>query len=180
MNTKYALLAFTLFLFAATGLALQTTHSIDGSTVQTGQQIETQNPFEYKINLFNNPGPEGDSTDKTYSVQETVAQELELVSSNYSFDAVSSGDQTVYTFQVPVPFEETRELTAVFKNNSEQSQPAALSTQISHGDSIPDEFNAFVLRLTVPAIPEFGFLAIPIALVIGSYWFVRKNQKKQE
>ncbi len=179
MNTKQLLLlAFTLFL-ASSAFALQTQHFIDGERVHNGQQLETNNPFEYKINLFNNFDYNDADRIKTFTVKESISRELTMVSSNYPYDAISIGPVTIYTFQVPLERDQNRDLIMSFRNDAnEPLETASINVSFFRQGHHLSEFNLFFLRLTVPAIPEFEFLAIPIVAVIGSYWVIRKNQKK--
>ncbi len=178
MNSKL-LTALLLLSFATTVFAMvPTRHFVDGNEVFFGSQIETQNPFEYKLLITNDSQQE-----KTYIVEERISNQLTLESANYAYSTVALGVYNRYIFnEVTIPANSSVELKMIFKNNTEQiQQSASINTKFRLVGDPPHvtEFELFVFNLRIPAIPEFPIAAAPVAGVLGIAFVMISRGKKQ-
>ncbi len=176
---KKILLAIFAIFFAATVFAIVPTlanHYIDSVQISNGQEVTTAHPtFEYKVTLFNDH-----SLGKLYEMREVISNKLTLLNANMPYYTVAVGEYNVYVFDdISVTGNGSTDVIMNFKNETTDEQKAVsintsfceLATANCFGD-----FQFFVFKATVPAIPEFGFFLIPVGIVLGSYYFISKKK----
>lgn len=170
-----------MLVFAATGFAFTPSqHFVDGEPVFFGAQVETRNPFEYKILIFN------DSDEaKNFTVEERISRELTLETASHAYSTIALGEYNRHVFDsVSIPADSSLELRMVFRNNSpEIQQTASINTKfIPENPSEPDpgisEFELFVFNLQTPAIPEFPSVLAPVMGVLGIAFMINSRRKK--
>lgn len=125
--------------------------------------------------------------DKAYHVEERISNDLQLVSAkvdsiDYPYNLVGVGEDNVYTFTgIPIDGNSSATLLMVFKNNSGEPLQGQASINTKFAEEGQDcngalcEFELFIFKANVPAIPEFASILLPMLAVLGIAFFaVRK------
>lgn len=192
MRKSFLILASIFLVFAASATAgavipITSTHYVDGVQVTNGQNVSTNNPFEYSIVLQNNT-----DVNQCLELQEIISNQLDLESATITShgtthsitpDVEGMGLYNDYKFHnicLPIPngSSGTATITMTFKNNhTENQETASIFVRYKNNDgSCISDFELFVFNALVPAIPEFPTVAIPAVAVIGlAFVFTRKK-----
>ena len=181
----YLIVACIAFLALITGVsappvpAASVTHYADSLLLVNGNHIGVNNPYTHKITLSNNTG-----STVTYVVTEQFSNLLTLVSPTTGAQTYSGQDQT-WTFELTIPAYSSSVLDLVIANETENAiNNSQVKSEYWIKDSTHGQVNNFQYHITIqgenntPPIPEYPLAAIPIAVVLGSFFIINKKMKK--
>jgi hypothetical protein len=148
---------------------------VNGTEVDYNQVVSTTNPFEYKITLANDDF----CCDKTVLVIQTMSHKFDILSSNQTYSKVSGSVQDQYVFDpIVVPKNSGQQIILNFQNTAPVSvRTEPFTTSMEDAQGFEYNFQLFLVRLDVPAIPEFPLVALPIGIVLGSFFIISRRKK---
>jgi hypothetical protein len=198
MNKKILLfLAAFCLMFASVSaietIFLPTTHYVNGTEIHmtaywpyVAAATINSNPFEYKIRIQNDT-----NVDRYVDFTEKFSDVFEIESASHAYSLESTGflHMNKYKFAnvfVPAaapPNPGVTYLTMKIKNTSgtdanilSWNDQWRLTTEVDHGDNVFWASLIFFFYSTVPAIPEFPLVAIPIGIVLGSFFVISRRK----
>ncbi len=168
---------FVVFVLLSVGVAVAepfpASYYIAGQPVVSGQSVDVNQVFSFRIFLFNDSNVE-----KVFNLREGTPSELRFVSSNYPSGIISAG---IYHLRIfgPIsvrPLNWTMVETQWAYDGNAQNPVFSVSSTVNDLNSLQeDRFSATVRFSETPAIPEFEFVLIPIAVVLGSFFLLSRR-----
>ncbi len=115
--------------------------------------------------------------DQNFEVTERISNQLTLQTANYPYDLASIGLYNQYNFhEIPVTVGQPKNLVLQFHNNTDENQSTVSITESYRtDDGTLFDFELFVFNAFVPAIPEFEYALIPIAVVLASFFLLKNH-----